>query len=590
MRGLLRRSLLVAAAAGTLLSPLLAAPALAGTTTIGITVITTGTVTEHQFLGGVAAEFTDSANASPVASDYGASFDWGDGTVFSTSAGTATITCAAATCNVSVNGHSYAEEGVYTVQVFVYPTGAIATAAARTGTLTATDADSFTGTGTAVSGLASTALSGVQTASFVNADSVSTAADFEATIDWGDGTAVAGGTVAAAGGSTFTVSGSHTYSAAGSYTITTSIDEPAPGTASASVTATATILTAQAISFTAPASGTVGGSATLSAAGGASGNPVVFTLDPSTTNSACSLSGTNGSTVSYQNPGSCVIDANQAAGGLYAAAPQASGSIPVVAPAPASTVVTLTANPAGGSIAERAVVLTAAVSSVGAPTGSVSFTADGNALRGCAGVPLVSGSAVCTTSELPIGASTIDAAYSGDAGHSSGVASLTYSVGPVPTVSKPSIRARLSSAHPVNALGWYRSPVRVLFTCTTHGSPLSAPGCPRPVTLRANGLGRSVTRTIHAADGGSASVTVSGLNIDRTPPRVQIKGARAGHTYAAPGPRNVRCVAHDRISGLAGALCRVSIHRHGTRATITATARDRAGNVRRVTIHIRLRR
>ena len=37
---------------------------------------------------------------------------------------------------------------------------------------------------------------------------------------------------------------------------------------------------AQSISFTAPAPGTAGGSAALSAAGGGSGNPVVFSVDP----------------------------------------------------------------------------------------------------------------------------------------------------------------------------------------------------------------------------------------------------------------------------------------------------------------------
>jgi hypothetical protein len=72
----------------------------------------------------------------------------------------------------------------------------------------------------------------------------------------------------------------------------------------------------QAISFTAPVSGSVGGSATLSATGGGSGNPVVFTV-ASGGAGVCSVSGADGTTVNYLAPGSCVIDANQAGNAKY---------------------------------------------------------------------------------------------------------------------------------------------------------------------------------------------------------------------------------------------------------------------------------
>ncbi len=68
----------------------------------------------------------------------------------------------------------------------------------------------------------------------------------------------------------------------------------------------------QTISFTGPASGTIGGEATLSATGGGSGNPVVFSIDSSSGAGVCSVSGTDGSTVTFTGVGSCVIDANQA--------------------------------------------------------------------------------------------------------------------------------------------------------------------------------------------------------------------------------------------------------------------------------------
>jgi serine/threonine-protein kinase len=84
---------------------------------------------------------------------------------------------------------------------------------------------------------------------------------------------------------------------------------------------------AQSISFTAPASGTAGSSAALSATGGGSGNPVVFSVDASSGPGVCTVSGT---AVTYTAAGSCVIDANQAGTGSYAAAPQVQRTIMVV--------------------------------------------------------------------------------------------------------------------------------------------------------------------------------------------------------------------------------------------------------------------
>ena len=74
----------------------------------------------------------------------------------------------------------------------------------------------------------------------------------------------------------------------------------------------------QSISLTAPARhrGRLG---TLSATGGGSGNPVIFSVDPASGAGVCTVSGT---TVNYTAAGSCVIDANQAGNASYAAAPQ----------------------------------------------------------------------------------------------------------------------------------------------------------------------------------------------------------------------------------------------------------------------------
>jgi uncharacterized repeat protein (TIGR01451 family) len=85
----------------------------------------------------------------------------------------------------------------------------------------------------------------------------------------------------------------------------------------------------QAISWTPPTTGLVGTPATLSATGGGSGNPVVFSVDPSSGAGVCNVSGTDGTTLAYTAPGTCVIDAKQAGDAVYAAAPELTASITV---------------------------------------------------------------------------------------------------------------------------------------------------------------------------------------------------------------------------------------------------------------------
>jgi hypothetical protein len=104
---------------------------------------------------------------------------------------------------------------------------------------------------------------------------------------------------------------------------------------------------AQAITFANPGPGIAGQSATLTATGGASGNPVVFTADPASGAGVCTVSGTNGTTVNYLAAGTCVIDANQAAGNGYAAAPQVQQTITVTA-GPAARLA-FTTQPGGGA-------------------------------------------------------------------------------------------------------------------------------------------------------------------------------------------------------------------------------------------------
>jgi hypothetical protein len=86
----------------------------------------------------------------------------------------------------------------------------------------------------------------------------------------------------------------------------------------------------QAISFSSlpPSEEMAGGTYVLTASGGGSGNPVIFSID-SASSPVCSISG---STVVFNSPGSCVIDANQAGNTKYQAAPQVQQTVTVVTP------------------------------------------------------------------------------------------------------------------------------------------------------------------------------------------------------------------------------------------------------------------
>lgn len=126
----------------------------------------------------------------------------------------------------------------------------------------------------------------------------------------------------------------------------------------------------QAITFTstAPTAATVGGDYTVSALGGGSGNPVTFSVDPSTTNDACSISD---AAVSFDAAGTCVIAAHQEGDDDYAAAPTATQQFDVDLVSTATTV-TLTSS---AVVFGESVTATAAVS--GAVEGTVQFTLDG---------------------------------------------------------------------------------------------------------------------------------------------------------------------------------------------------------------------
>ena len=100
----------------------------------------------------------------------------------------------------------------------------------------------------------------------------------------------------------------------------------------------------QTITFTAPANKVLGSAPfTVSATGGASGNPVTFTASPST---VCTASGTNGTTIALVGVGTCTVTATQAGNTNYQAASPVTQSFSVAYP-PLYLVLGLTSSPAG---------------------------------------------------------------------------------------------------------------------------------------------------------------------------------------------------------------------------------------------------
>lgn len=126
---------------------------------------------------------------------------------------------------------------------------------------------------------------------------------------------------------------------------------------------------------TAPAAAIVGGATyVVTATGGASGNPVTFTIDASAS-AVCSIAG---ATVSFTSVGTCVIDANQTGNTNYLAAPQVQQSFTV---GQGSQIITFTSTaPANAVVGGATYNVTATGGASGNP---VTFTIDASATAIC---------------------------------------------------------------------------------------------------------------------------------------------------------------------------------------------------------------
>jgi len=146
----------------------------------------------------------------------------------------------------------------------------------------------------------------------------------------------------------------------------------------------------------------------------------------------------------------------------------------------------------------------------------------------------------------------------------------------------PSISAVAASAP--NAFGWYNAPVNVHFTCADALSGVAS--CSVDAILTSDGANQSVSGTAVDAADNSGTASVTGINIDRTPPT--LNGApttAAGLEGWYRSDVTVGWTCSDALSGLNGACPSSStITGEGADLSAAASVSDLAGNLTTTTV------
>ncbi|MFZ0337310.1 MAG: choice-of-anchor D domain-containing protein [Terracidiphilus sp.] len=249
-------------------------------------------------------------------------------------------------------------------------------------------------------------------------------------------------------------------------------------------------LLAQAINFTQPATPVTyatGLTIPLAATGGASGNPVVFSIDGSSTGAGT----ISGSTLNVTSVGSFVIDANQAGNSTYSAAPQVQRTVVV---AQAGQVINFT-QPTTPVTYSSGLQIT--LSATGGASGNpVVFTVDGSSTA----TGTISGSTVTVTST---GNLVIDANQAGNADYSAAAQvqrSITVNA-PAPDFSvaatppAQTVQPGASATYPIT-VGDVGSSFTGTVTLSVSGLPTGATGTFSPPTVTPGSTSGSSTLTV----------------------------------------------------------------------------------------------
>jgi hypothetical protein len=140
----------------------------------------------------------------------------------------------------------------------------------------------------------------------------------------------------------------------------------------------------------------------------------------------------------------------------------------------------------------------------------------------------------------------------------------------------PTISGSRSPA--ANAYGWNNEKVTVSFTCDDELSGVAS--CEPDVTLTGEGEGQLVTGTAVDRAGNSASATVSGINIDKTPPTATGSASPAANAYGWNNTDvTVSFSGTDALSGIDSCSAPVVLSSEGADQSASGTCTDKAGNV-----------
>lgn len=178
----------------------------------GVTV----TGTAGQPFSTILGSFSDAYTGS-FPEDFTALVNWGDGT----SPTYANIIQGQAAGEFAVvGGHAYSSFGSYTYSIAVVDVGGATTTIQ--GAATIADATLTAGTPIAIRTVEGVALANTPLANFSSTNPAAVAGQFQATVDWGDGTTTAG-TVTGSAARGFQVVGGHAYPEEGNYPVTVDI-------------------------------------------------------------------------------------------------------------------------------------------------------------------------------------------------------------------------------------------------------------------------------------------------------------------------------------------------------------------------------
>jgi hypothetical protein len=177
-------------------------------------------VVEGKFFKTPVATFVSSDPAPFNRANYVVTINWGDGT---TSAGRVKADKQHPGHFIVMGHHRYAEAGDFDVSVSVHDL-VDSSDDQDNNTATVTDAP-LKAKGKQLSSSAAGTAFTKMLASFHDANHLSTASDFTAMVDWGDGSAPEAATIVANGDGSFRVVGTHTYATAGSYVMSITISD-----------------------------------------------------------------------------------------------------------------------------------------------------------------------------------------------------------------------------------------------------------------------------------------------------------------------------------------------------------------------------